>query len=143
MIRSVLAVLAGIVTLTLTSFAIEAAANPLLLRLFPKALPNTAALENNLFANLFMYLYTTLCVVAGGYVAAWLARRAPVRHAVIMGAIQFGLTVLAMVSLGLAAPLRNWIVSLVLTVPAAWIGGILRAKGASGRPAQICADFRP
>jgi hypothetical protein len=43
MIRSVLAVLAGIAALTVTAFAIEAAANPLLMKMFPSALPNEAA----------------------------------------------------------------------------------------------------
>jgi hypothetical protein len=38
MIRSGLAVLAGIVVLTIASFAIEAVANPLVLRVFPDAL---------------------------------------------------------------------------------------------------------
>ena len=54
MIRSVLAVLAGIATLTVTSFAIEAVANPLLLRMSPQALPNEVALSRSLPAGLFM-----------------------------------------------------------------------------------------
>jgi hypothetical protein len=53
MIRSVLAVLAGIVVLTVASFAIEAVADPLLLRTFPHALPNRAAMSHNLPATLF------------------------------------------------------------------------------------------
>ena len=39
MFRSVLSVLVGIVVLTVISFAVEAAVNPLLLRAFPEALP--------------------------------------------------------------------------------------------------------
>lgn len=53
-----LAVLAGIVVLTVASFAIEAAADPLLLRLFPQSLPNLAALKFSLHANLFGFVYT-------------------------------------------------------------------------------------
>src|SRR5215469_1947856 len=45
MVRSVLSVLAGIAVLTLASFAIEAALNPLLLRAFPEALPGGARIE--------------------------------------------------------------------------------------------------
>jgi hypothetical protein len=130
MIRSVLAVLAGIAVLTITSFAIamEAAANPLVLHLFPRALPNEAALRSNLYANLFMYLYTTLGVVAGGYVTACVARHAPVWHAVAMGVIQLGLTVWAMKAVVVEVPSRNWIVGMVMVVPAAWCGGLLRAR---------------
>ncbi len=139
MIRSALAVLAGIITLTITSFAIEAAVDPLMMRLFPHALPNRAAISYNLPAALFLFSYTFLCVAAGGYVTAWLARRSPVLHSLLMGAIQVALTVWAMMSLSLRneAPLRNWIVALVLTIPAAWCGGLLRAKQATKRdPSQ-------
>ena len=127
---SVLAVLAGIATLTVTSFAIEAVADPLMIRMFPHALPNKAAISHNLPASLFMYVYTAFCVAAGGYVTAWVARRAPVWHAVVMGMVEVGLTVLAMVSLPNVAPLRNWIVAMVLTIPTAWCGGLLRARHA-------------
>ena len=55
MIRSLLAVLAGIAVLTATSFAIEAVANPLMTRTFPELLPNKAAIQHNGFANLFLF----------------------------------------------------------------------------------------
>jgi hypothetical protein len=47
MVRSILSVLAGIAVLTLASFAIEAALNPLLLQAFPEALPGPEALASN------------------------------------------------------------------------------------------------
>jgi hypothetical protein len=128
MIRSVLAVLAGIVVLTVTSFAIEAATDPLLMRMFPRALPNAAAMSQNVPAKLFMIFYTILCVAAGGYVTAWLARRSEVWHAVIMGAIEVLLTVCAMIALPGHAPLWSWMVGLALVVPAAWLGGMIRTK---------------
>jgi hypothetical protein len=135
MIRSVLAVLAGIVTLTVSSFAIEAVADPLLLHLFPHSLPNRAAMSQNLPAALVQFTYTALCIAAGGYVTAWLARRSAVRHAVIMGVIEVGLTVWAMVSSADKTPRRNWIVGMAITVPAAWCGGTARMiKQAAGRP---------
>lgn len=126
MIRSVLAVLAGIAFLTATSFAIEAAADPLLMRWL--ALPDRAGLQHNAWAEIVLFLYTSACVAGGGYVTAWLAPRGPIGHALIMGAVQAGLTVVAMFSLREQAPLANWIVSIVLTVPVAWCGGVLRAR---------------
>jgi hypothetical protein len=128
MIRGILAVVAGIAVLTLTSFAIEAAASPLMMRMFPQALPNQAAISQNFNANLFLYAYTALSIAAGGYVTAWLAQRSQVRLAVIMGAVEVVLIVLAMMAFLHSAPLRNWIVSMVLSVPAAWCGGMLRAR---------------
>jgi hypothetical protein len=128
MIRSVLSILAGIVVLTVTSFAIEAAVDPLLARMFPNALPDHAAITHNLPASVFMFFYTSLCVVAGGYVTGYLARRRPAQHAVAMGAVQAVLTIWAMISLPDVAPLRNWIVAILLAIPTAWLGGFLRAK---------------
>jgi hypothetical protein len=128
MIRSVLAVLAGIGALTATSFAIEAAANPLMMRIFPHALPNRAAISQSLPASLFLFAYTALCVACGGYVTAWIGSRSPVRHALIMGVVQVALTVWAMLSLPNEAPLRNWLVAILLTVPCAWVGGRLRSN---------------
>jgi hypothetical protein len=133
MIRSVLAVLAGIVTLTVASFAIEAATDPLLMRMFPHALPDRAAISYNLPASLFLFAYTSLSVAAGGYVTAWIARHSPVWHAVAMGAVEVVLTVFAMMHFGITAPLRNWIATMVLTIPVASVGGILRARQARSR----------
>ena len=126
MIRSALAVLAGIAALTVTSFAIEAVADPVLMRLFPHALPTRESIGQNALSSLFLYGYTALCTVFGGYVTAWIAKRAPVRDALIMGVVQVALTVLAMFSLREQAPLRNWIVALVMTIPCAWAGGVMR-----------------
>jgi len=128
MTRSVLAVLAGIVVLTVASFAIEWATDPLLLRLFPHALPNQAALSHNVPAKLFMMAYTFLSVAAGGYVTACFARRAEVLHAVVMGAVEAAMTVWAMMKVSHQAPLWTWIAGIALVVPAAWCGGALRTS---------------
>jgi peptidoglycan/LPS O-acetylase OafA/YrhL len=114
MTRSALAILAGILVLTVTSFAIEAVANP--------------AMIQNVPARIFTLAYTMLCVAAGGYTTAWLARRSEVRHAVIMGVIEAVFTVAAMLALPGHAPLWSWIAGIVLVVPAAWFGGWIRAK---------------
>ena len=135
MIRGALAVLAGIGVLTVASFAIEAAADPLMMRVFPHALPNRAAISHNVPATLFLFAYTALCVAAGGYVTAWVAHRSPVWHAVAMGAVEVALTVWAMFSLPNEAPLLNWIGAMVLTIPAAWFGGLLRV----GRTRSVAA----
>jgi hypothetical protein len=134
MLRSALAVLAGILVLTVASFAIEAVANPLMMKLFPSALPNAAAMAQSVPARIFTLVYTMLCVAAGGYVTAWIARRAEVRHAAVMGVIEAAMTVAAMMALPGHAPVWSWIAGIVLVVPAAWLGGLVRASSAPARP---------
>lgn len=129
-IRSVLAIVAGIVTLTAISFGIEAIADPLLLKLFPESLPTLAALSHNVPAMSFMLSYGALSVAAGGYVAAWLAARAPLRHAAYMGIVQCALTLGAMTAMWNHAPAIDWIVSLAMALPAALLGGWLFSRRA-------------
>ena len=141
MIRSVLAVIAGLVALTVFSFALEFATNPLLLKLFPKSLPDEAAISFNPLAGAFVIAYSLLCIAFGGYVTAWIARRAPVKHALAMGGLQLVLTVFAMMSFYAQAPLRNWIAALLLTVPAAWCGGFLRQRRMSRLRAALESSY--
>jgi hypothetical protein len=126
-IRSVLAVIAGIAVLTVTSFAIEWVTDPVLAGFFPDAQSQGVTSHIDV-RKLIMFVYTTLCVACGGYVTAWLAPGSEARHAVIMGAIQATLTSLAMIEFHDKAPLLFWIAGIVVTVPAAWCGGIHRVK---------------
>jgi hypothetical protein len=142
MIRSILAVLLGIVTLTVVSFAIEAAADPLLTHMFPVALPDAKALAGNVAARVFMLVYTMFSIAAGGYVTAWIARRSPVTHAAIMGAIEVAFILYVMIAAPFAevvkAPMWLSVASIILTIPAAFLGGALRARQA-GRTVKIPA----
>jgi hypothetical protein len=124
MIRSVLAVLAGVVVLTLTS--IEFAVNPLLMWGFPETLPNAEALSSNVWVRVLTYSYGMLCVAAGGYCAAIIAGRRPVTHAAALGLVQAGLTILAMFSpVESHASRLQWIIIAILSVPAALVGGLV------------------
>lgn len=137
MIRSVLAVLAGIVVLTIVSFGIEAAADPLLMHLFPAALPDAAALSRNFPARLLMLAYTTFAIGLGGYITAWIANRARVWHAAIMGAIEVAFTLYVMIAAPFPeahqAPRWGWIAGMILMIPAAALGGLIRARKTSGQ----------
>jgi hypothetical protein len=124
MIRSALSVLAGIAVLTVTSFAIEAALEPLLMRAFPETLPSPETLSSNPWVKALTFAYGLVCVAAGGYIAARVARRRPVTHATMMGIIQAGLTIVAMLSpVGNHASRLQWITIAVLSIPAAVVGG--------------------
>ena len=125
MIRSFLSVLAGIAVLAVASFAIEAALNPLLLWAFPTALPGADALRLNPWVRTLTFAYGLMCVAAGGYIAARVARRRAVTHAALTGMIQAGLTVMAMLSpVSNHASRLQWIIIAVLSIPAALVGGI-------------------
>ena len=126
MVRSVLSVLAGIAVLTVVSFAIEAALGPLLLRAFPEALPGPEALSSNPWVRALKFAYGLMAVAAGGYVAAPVARRLPIKHATAMGIIQAGLTIMAMLSpVGNHASRLQWIVTAILSIPVALVGGVV------------------
>ena len=130
MLRSVLSVLAGIAILTAASFAIEAIVNPLLLRAFPQALPSPAALSSNQWVRILTFAYGLICVSAGGYVAARIARRLPIKHAAAMGILQASLTIAAMLSPEASHASRmQWITIAILSIPAAVTGGIFCNKG--------------
>lgn len=131
MTRSLLAILAGIATLTAISFGIEAVADPLLMRLFPAAFPTRSALGHSLPVQVFGFAYGLLSIAAGGYVTAWIARRAPALHAVLLGVVQSLLTVWAMAAMWNHAPAMNWIVALAMTLPASLLGGWSFARRAA------------
>lgn len=136
-LRSVLAVLVGIVVMGIVTLAIEATAIPLLMRLFPSALPDHVMFNHNVWARLFIVAYTMLAVAIGGYVAAWIARRSVVLHAVIAGAVQIALTayfVLISPHPVPEPPTWKWILMLALMIPAAALGGMLRALHGSSQP---------
>jgi hypothetical protein len=68
-----------------------------------------------------------VCMIAGGYVAAWIAPRARVAHAIIVATIQAGLTLAAFLTLNdKTTPTWLWIGGIAATVPAAWLGGRLK-----------------
>ena len=146
MIRSILAVLAGLVVLTLVSFAIEIAADPLLMHLFPRALPDAAALAGNLPARLLLVAYTTLSIGVGGYVTAWIARRSRLTHAAIMGAIEVAFTLYVMIAgpfhEAYPAPQLVWITGLVLMIPTACLGAAIQAKQAPTTTPESVAHLK-
>ncbi len=128
--RSVGSIIAGIIVLTALSFAIEAVAGPLMMHLFPRALPDASALKNSVPAHIVMFAYTFLSIVAGGYVTAWIAREHPLRDAVIMGVILAAMTGWVMSTRFHQAPLYSWIAGIVVCIPGGWLGGLLRVRTA-------------
>lgn len=121
--RSVLAVLAGIVTLVLVAFAVEIPLHRLTLWLFPQTFPNAAALDSSIGWMLSQTLYTVPALILGGYVAAWLAPHGPLAHAVAMAIVQELLTVALIFNPPHPVPPWTWALSLAVIPPAIIYGG--------------------
>jgi hypothetical protein len=76
-------------------------------------------------------LWNAASMVAAGYIAAVIARRAPAVHDVGMGAIQSLFTFVAMLTVtDNVTPQWLWTAGIVMAVPAAWFGaGLPVARG--------------
>ena len=84
--------------------------------------------------NVLALTYRVAYGVLGGYVAARLAPRRSMRHALILGWIGFGVSLVgAIVAIRTANLGPMWFpIALVLTaVPCAWLGGVLHARKAA------------
>jgi hypothetical protein len=120
LLRGGLAVLAGIGVFALALVAANAGG---------KALLGTESdwINRSTSTQIVWLCTNAVCMIAGGYVAAWLAPRARVAHAVLVSAIQAGLTLAAFLTLNdQSTPAWLWLAGIAVTVPAAWLGGRLR-----------------
>ena len=90
--------------------------------------------------NLLALSYRILYTIIGGYITARLAPRNPIRHAVILGIVGFGVGLVGVIvtlpmNLG---PAWYPIAVAVTAVPCTWLGGILCQKGRrENQPASI------
>jgi hypothetical protein len=77
--------------------------------------------------NLLALSYRCVYSAVGSYIAAGLAPRNPMRHALILGAVGFVLSVAGAVGASQAdlGPLWYPIALVVTTLPCAWLGGIV------------------
>jgi hypothetical protein len=125
MVRSVLAILAGVVTLTVTSFAIEAVVKPWI----------EASLPAGSWAVWVATMaYSVPCVVLGGYATARAAKSKPVKHALAYGFVMAALTIILWISPPPGVPYQSaakWILGIALLLPFSWLGGALHARRGS------------
>jgi hypothetical protein len=130
-LRSVLAVVLGFVAASAVMMAVETFNGHYLYPELGRAAEGMTDREaiRSLLASapvgafLVVILGWTLGSLAGGFVAAWIARRAPAGHALVLGA----LLTLAGVANNLMVPPPGWfwMASLVVLIPAAYIGSRL------------------
>jgi len=121
LLRGALAVIGGIAVFALGLVAVNAGG---------KALLGTEAewINRSTSTQVLWLCVNAVCMIAGGYVAAWLAPGARIAHAVIVATIQAGLTLAAFLTLNdQTTPTWLWLAGIAVTVPAAWLGGRLRS----------------
>jgi hypothetical protein len=142
-VRSALSVLVGTVSTSVVTYVMEALVVPLVMPLFSGEFDERVAFSHNFWARLFIVAYTLAALAFGGYVAAWIARRAPVFHAALVGALQ---TVITVYFVMLAPhhlyepPTWKWIALLVLMTPAAAVGGLVRDWQNTSQPVARVAQ---
>jgi hypothetical protein len=123
-LRSTLAVLSGIVVVFLLSLGTDQLFHVL------QVYPPWNQPMNDTGDNLLALAYRLVYGVVGGYVTAKLAPHAPMRHALILGAIGTVLSILGAVAAISMKMGPSWYpIALVLTaVPCAWLGGRLAVR---------------
>jgi hypothetical protein len=134
MFRSIIAVVTGFVVASAIMMVVETANGRFLYPELGKLAEGVTDREvlRGIFANapvgalLVVILGWVLGSLVGGCVAAWIGRRAPVRHTLALGAL---LTLGGIANnLIFPPPLWFWIVGLVVLIPASYIGARLAPR---------------
>lgn len=140
--RSIVAVLAGMIVFAFLVMAIEAVG----MMIFPPP-PGTdmanpeaarAVMANAPVGSLlFVLLAWIVGTFAGAWTAARIARRAPVGHGLVVGVLGLAAAIANM--LMIPHPVWFWVLGVAVFLPTAWLGARIAAaagrSGASPRPA--------
>jgi hypothetical protein len=128
--RSVAAVFAGFITLSVAINSLQGVGNATLRHMHPD-LPVTASIVNQSTTTRVLWLvWETMSMVGAGYVTARIAGSSPVAHATAMGLIQAVVTLWVMSSIQSQEPTWFWLSGIAMMIPAAWFGGWWRTKRA-------------
>ena len=122
--RSVAAVLAGFVTLSVALYAVQGIGTALLMRIHPDLPATTSIVNYSTASRIFWLIWEILAMGAAGFVTARLASASKVAHAIVMGGIQAAVTLWAMLSVPSDEPAWFWLAGIALMIPAAWLGGL-------------------
>lgn len=133
-IRSVLAILAGVITWMVLAFSTDL----LMTQVFPDRFVYGEPVEHPPILIL-LATYSLGYAVVAGVVTGRLARRRPVRHALALGIVQLALVGTATYLQVNVAPVWYHVLILSLTVPAHVLGGWLWARRSAdeGCPVRV------
>jgi hypothetical protein len=128
MLRSILAVVAGTLVLLVAAMTTDA----VLLKLFPAFTDAQGRVGSNAVAFLMMSYSVAYCALAG-YVAALVARRREVAHALALGVVLTLALVFPTIKFWDTTPAWYHVALFVLTIPACVAGGRWRTLQQSRR----------
>lgn len=122
-LRSVLAIVAGFFFIGLLSVGTDG----IIRGLYPNAFTADSGTSNTgiLVASI---VYVGIYAIAGCWLAAALAGRRPMLHALILGLLGLALNLAGVARMLHLFPTWYAVVSVLLTMPYAWIGGKLRER---------------
>ena len=122
-LRSTLAIIAGFVLIGLLAFASDGVAHAMRPDIFG---PNSST--SNVPYLVIAIIYVGIYAIAGCWLAATLAGRRPMFHALVLGVLGLVFNLAAVPSMWALFPHWYTVVSLLLVMPFAWIGGRLRER---------------
>jgi peptidoglycan/LPS O-acetylase OafA/YrhL len=128
MLRSILAVVAGTLVLLVAAMTTDA----VLLKLFPTFTDAQGRISSNAVAFLMMSYAIAYCALAG-YVAALVARRREVAHALALGVVLTLALIFPTIKFWDTTPAWYHVALFVLTIPACVAGGRWRELQKSRR----------
>jgi hypothetical protein len=121
--RSILAIVVGFILIAVLAFGMDA-----IMRSAAPAMFDANGRTDNVVMLLFMIAYVGVFAITGCYVAARLAPKEPMKHALILGLLGLVFNIVGSTMTWDMAPAWFHIVSLALVMPFAWIGGRIRER---------------
>jgi hypothetical protein len=132
MLRSILAIVVGFLVIGALAFGMDAAMRTAMPNLF-----GPGGRVDNVPLLLFTQFYVFVFAAAGCYLAAVIAGRRPMLHALILGVLGLVFNIVGSMKLWDTAPAWYHIVALLLVMPAAWVGGQLRERQLQSSPSRL------
>ena len=132
MLRSVLAIVLGFIVIGVLSIGTDALARAAV----PGVYDIHGRMERTpwlLATNAYVFVYA----VFGCWLAGRLAPRRPLLHAMVLGLLGFAFNVIGTARQWNTAPAWYHILSLVLVLPAAWLGGRLAERRRASADARV------
>lgn len=124
--RSILAIVAGFFA---TFIAVQAGTAALKAIMPDRVRPAGARVDDPVVLVATLAI-VAVCAIAGCYLTAKLAPRQPMKHALLLGAIAFAMSIPLTIQVWQLTPVWYNLYSLAAVMPYAWLGGKLAGPGA-------------
>lgn len=121
--RSIVAIGVGFLLIAVLAFGMDGVMRSAVPDMF-----NLAGRTDNVGMLLFTIAYVGVFAITGCYVAARLAPKEPMKHALILGLLGLVFNIAGASVRWDSAPAWYHIVSIALTMPYAWVGGRIREQ---------------